>query len=132
MVKSGTDRAAKYAAKYDPTVVSTRYTATKDMAVAAQNVHQAALGTLAGQVRGIMNSAGVAPINSVRFIAYGNKLYGIANKFQGVTGTSEATAASIAWVAKIAATKFDKAVMIQIWNLFSSQFGNAPSPFPSA
>ena len=132
MPKSGTDRAAKYAAKFDATVISARYTAGQDTAIAKATIHQNAMGDLALQVRGILNAAGIAPINSVRFIGYANKLYSLSLKFAGVTGTNEAVQISDAWVSKIAASAGDKIVMAQIWNLFVDQIGTAPSPFPSA
>lgn len=131
MVSSGQDRADKYASKFDPTVVSSRYTAGKDAATRKAQEHQIAMGTLATQVRGILDAAGVAPINSIRFIGYANKLYSISLKFGGVTGKNEAIEASTAWITKIAATTADKTVLSQIWNLFSDSFGQAPSPFPA-
>ena len=132
MVKSGADRAAKYAAKFDPTVVSARYTATKDAAVISATAHQTAMGELSLAVRGVLNTAGIAPIRSMLFTGYANKLYGITNKFQGLTGTNIAIEATEDWISKIAATAGDKVVLAQIWNLFSDTIGTAPSPFPSA
>jgi len=131
MTKSGTDRAAKYAAKFDPTVVSARYTSGKDAAVASATIHQNAMADLALSVRGLLNAAGIAPINSVRFLGYANKLYGLSLKFRGVTGTNEAIQVTAAWITKITATTPDKVVLAQIWNLFSAEFGTAPSPFPA-
>ena len=131
MTKSGADRAAKYAAKYDPTVVSARYTATKDAAVVSATTHQTAMGDLALSVRGILNAAGIAPINTVRFIGYANKLYGLSLKFQGVTGRNEAIANTTDWISKITGSAADKLVLAQIWNLFSAEFGTSPSPFPA-
>lgn len=131
MVKTGEDRAAKYAAKNDATVLSARATAGKTLTDASAAVHQQAMGTLAGQVRGILNAAGIAPINSVRFLGYANKLYGLTRKFSGVTGTNEAIAVSTAWITKITASVADKEVLMQIWNLFSDFIGAAPSPFPA-
>lgn len=131
MTKSGVDRAAKYAAKNDATVIAARATAGKLLTDASAAVHQNAMGDLAYDVRGIMNTAGIKPINSVRFIGYANKLYGLTNKFEGATATAEAIEASEAWVTKIGAVVADKTVMAQIWNLFIAQLGTAPSPFPS-
>ncbi len=131
MVKTASERAAKYAAKFDPTVVSARYTATQEGAVAAATAKQNEMAVIAGDVRGILNAAGVKPINSVRFIGYANKLYGMTSKFSGATATAEAVEISNSWITKIDATAGDKVVMAQIWNLFSSAIGTAPSPFPS-
>lgn len=132
MVQSGADRAAKAAAKNDPTVIGSRATSVKSIADSKAAVHQNAMGTLAEDVRGVLNAAGVKPINSVKFIGYANKLYGLTNKFSGLTATNEAVEISDAWVTKIDATVPDKEVMKQIWNLFSAYIGTAPSPFPSA
>jgi len=132
MVKSGTDRAAKYAAKNDATVLSARATAGKTMTDASASVHQNAMGDLALSVRGIMNTAGIKPINSVRFIGYANKLYGLTNKFSGLTATNQAVEVTTSWISNIDASVPDKHVLSQIWNLFSADLGTAPSPFPSA
>ena len=131
MPKTGTQRSDKYAAKYDPTVVSARYTATKDAAVASVVSHSAALALLALAVRGYMNTAGVLPINSVRFIGFGNKLYGLTNKIGGAAATAQATLMAAAWVDQIAATDPDKVILTEIWNYFSAVIGVCPSPFPS-
>jgi hypothetical protein len=131
MTKSGADRAAKYAAKNDATVLSSRATAGKTATDAAASAHQIAMGDLAFDVRGIMNTAGIKPIKSVLFIGYANKLYGLVKKFEGLTATNEAVEVSDAWVIKIDAGQPEKDVMYQIWNLFSAQLGTAPTPFPS-
>ena len=131
MVKTGTQRSDKYTAKYDPTVVSARYTATKDAAVASVVSHSAALSLLALAVRGYMNGAGVLPINSVRFIGFGNKLYGLTQKIGGAAAAAQAELMAKAWVDMIAATAPDKIILTEIWNYFSSVLGDCPSPFPS-
>ena len=131
MPKTGTQRSDKYTAKYDPTVVSARYTATKDAAVASVVSHSAALALLALAVRGYLNGAGILPINSVRFIGFGNKLYGMTQKIGGAAATAQAELMAKAWVDQIDATAGDKIVLTEIWNYFSSVIGVCPSPFPS-
>lgn len=131
MVKDGQARADKYAAKNDATVISSRATAGKTLTDAAASVHQIAMGSLADFIRGILNTAGIPLINSVRFLGYANKLYGLSLKASGATGVLECTAVSKAWVAKITATAPEKVVLGQIWNHFSANFGTVPSPFPA-
>lgn len=131
MPQSASDRLAKYTSKFDSTVVSARYTAGKDNAVSRATVHQNAMADLAVSLRGILNTAGVKAINTVRFLGYANKLYKLTRTFTGATGIAEAIDASNAWVDKIDATAGDKIVMESIWNLFNAEIGAPPSPFPS-
>lgn len=123
MTKDGQLRANKYAAKYDPTVVGQRYTATKDAAVLAAGGHQIAMGELAGHVRDFLNTAGVPPIQTVIYLSYANKLYGICNKFKELTAINEATVAQ----QKACDNGADPVVTAQIWGLFAT-LGEAPSP----
>ena len=131
-MKNGQDIADKYASKYDPTVVSQRYTNGKTAACAAMAEHAIAQADIAASVRGILNTAGVPLINTVRFSGYASKLYSLTNKCSGLTATNEAVNISSGWVDKIVASAGDKVVMQAIWNLFSSDLGAAPSPFPKA
>jgi hypothetical protein len=144
MVKSGDETTAKYAAKFDPTVVSARYTAGKDAAIVAQAVHGKAMAIKALAVRGLLNTAGVLPMRSMNFIGFSNKLYGICNKFTGASAIGQATIAALEWMQKMGMALVagvptipavvapqiytDAVVLGQVWSLYSSVLGAVPSP----
>lgn len=142
MPKSGTDRAAKYAAKFDPTVIGARATAMQSIAIANATVHQNAMGDLAGQIRTLLNAGAIPPIHSIIYISFGNKLYGIVNKF-GSAGVSAVAVAQATTALKTAADNAGNAVGVStssfaskmtvltgIWNNFPT-LGVPPSPLPS-
>jgi hypothetical protein len=132
MVKQGTDRSAKYDAKFDATVIQARYTATSAIAKAGQVIMQQLLATKNGNVRSILNEAGVFPIQTVQYQAFSNKLFGICNRFAGLTTTptlsntaiAQANAEYIKWKAYGSVA----AILQDIWTLYADMIGSAPSP----
>jgi len=89
MVKSGTDRAEKYGAKFDAEVVRSRFAATASIAKTAQTAKQQELADLAAYVRNLLNANGILPIQTALYLSFANKLYGIKNKFgTGAAGTT--------------------------------------------
>jgi len=132
MTKSGTDRSAKYDAKFDPTVIQARYTATSTIAKAKQVIMQAALADKNSGVRTILNAAGIFPIQTVQYQAFSNKLFGICNKFAGLTDTphlslsaqAQANAEYVKWKAYLSTP----AILQSIWSLYATMLGDAPSP----
>jgi hypothetical protein len=136
MVKSSTDRTDKYNAKFDATVVGARYTATATLAKAKSGLMQAALQGVNSSVRAHLTEAGILPIETVKYQAFGNKLFSICQKFAGYMTTKFLSATAIAQ-AEIEAAKWntgysaDVNVLAAIWNDFSDCLGSAPSPFPA-
>lgn len=144
MVKPTQVAADKYAAKYDPTVVSARMTANKAAATLLQASHANALQVKALAVRGILNTAGVMPLRSVQFIGFSNKLYGICNKFSGATAVGKATNVAYAWlqdmgylpvagvftvIPPVAPQIYNDFVILgQVWSLYTATLGSVPSP----
>lgn len=132
MVKQGTDRSAKYDAKFDATVIQARYTATAAIAKAAQVTMQQLLATKNGNVRAILNEAGVFPIQTVQYQAFSNKLFGICNRFAGLTTTPSLSNTAIAQAnaeyIKWKAYGSTPAVLQDIWALYADMIGSAPSP----
>jgi len=132
MTKSGTDRSDKYSAKFDPTVIGARYSATSDIAKNKQIAMQAALATINSSVRAILNEEGVFPIQTMQYQAFANKLFGICNKFAGMMGehtlSNSAIAQAQAEYVKWKAYGSTDTVLQSIWALFSDMIGAAPSP----
>jgi hypothetical protein len=123
MPKKGEDRAAKYSAKFDAEVVRSRYAATSDIAKAAQQTQQRALGDLATAVRNTLNDAGVPAIYTAAFLSFANKLYGITKKFDKDVAVYEANLEYTKWANITSPIDTDHAVLKQIWNLFSDKLG---------
>jgi hypothetical protein len=135
MVKQGSDRSAKYDAKFDATVIATRYTATAAIAKAAQATMQQLLATKNGNVRAILNEAGIYPILTVQYQAFCNKLFGICNRLAGLT-TTPVLSPSATLQANVAIATFkkygaDEDVLKSIWTLYVDMLGAAPSPVPT-
>jgi len=136
MTKSGTDRSDKYGQKFDATVIQARYTATAESAKAKQVVMQQLLADKNAAVRGILNVAGTYPIQSVQYQAFGNKLFGVCNKFANLTGTPHvisqtAIAQATIEIAKWGTYGSEPEVLKLIWNLYADMLGTAPSPIPT-
>lgn len=126
MVKSGTDRSDKYAAKYDAEVVRARYTATAANAIAKQVTRQEELALLANFVRTALNNAGIMPLQTITYLSFANKMQGTKNKFgQGIEGTTPFKVAMIAYDTWTEIVGVDKDVLADI---FTHVIGSAPSP----
>jgi hypothetical protein len=132
MVKSGSDRSDKYGQKFDPAVVQLRYTATMESSKAKQVAMQQALALKNGSVRAILNQEGVFPIQTVQYQAFGNKLFGICNKFAGLmtTPTLSNTATTQAEVERTKWLSYgsEKTILDSIWALYADMLGACPSP----
>jgi hypothetical protein len=128
MVKQGSDRSDKYAAKFDPTVIQARYTATSTAAKAAQVTQQQNLSVVAQQVRTALNAHSVPAIFTVPYMAFGNKLYAIVRKFGSATflqvARDEAWKAICQWYGLGCLPS----PLQDIWNNNATVLGTAPSP----
>jgi hypothetical protein len=128
MTKSGEDRAKKYAAKFDADVVRSRYAATKDMAILAQNTLQIALGDLAKDVRGILNDHSIPTIFTVPYMAFANKLYAIKRRFGTEVYCSNARDEAWLAICKWYTIGCLPSPLQDIWTKFAAVLGAAPSP----
>lgn len=79
MPVSAAERIAKYKAKFDASVVGTRYTATKTLAESKQEVRQAELAQLRTDIRTILNENGISPLFTTPYLSFAMKLYGLQN-----------------------------------------------------
>ncbi|MEM1589333.1 MAG: hypothetical protein QW175_02800 [Candidatus Bathyarchaeia archaeon] len=120
MVVSGELRYRKYQAKFDPAVVSARYTAVKEIANEQQAARQAELADLMNDVRGILNSYGVSSLMTVLYTSFANKIYGINRRFTDPVRQTEAHAAAQLWVSRGANR--------EILNNILGLFGISPLP----
>lgn len=132
MTKSGTDRSDKYSAKFDAEVARARYTATASAAKAKQVIMQGLLADKNSHVRDILNAAGILPIQTIQYQAFSNKLFGICNKFAGLTTAPHISLSAIAQAnaeyIKWKAYSSTPAVLQSIWALYATMLGDAPSP----
>lgn len=90
LVKGATERNAKYAGKNDADATRIRFANLKTSMDTNAASKQAEIADIQGQVRDILDSAGIAAILSVPYQAVGMKLYGLSNRFGGVTFQNEA------------------------------------------
>lgn len=136
MVKQGQDRSDKYAAKFDPTIIQSRYTKTQAIAIAGQVTMQKALAEKNASVRALLNAAGVFPILTVAYQAFSNKLFGICNRFAGLTttpslsptATAQATAELVKFMTYMGNDAAAYDIFADIWALYASMLGAAPCP----
>jgi N-glycosylase/DNA lyase len=114
MVKSAEYRARKYEAKFDPTVVSSRFTAVKDMAVEQANARQSESASIEAAVRSILTGKGEP---TWKFVAYHNASRQMGKKarsFGGDTLSNAITNIIDKWVSE----GLDRVTLQEIANLF--------------
>jgi hypothetical protein len=83
MVRSGELRARKFEKKFDPTVVSARFTNVKDLSVELQNAKQAELVSYEDQVRSIVGAAGIPTWQNVGYLVAMRRMYKKWSNFYG-------------------------------------------------
>jgi len=97
MVKSGTDRNAKYGAKIVGDVVKNRIDALKDQMTENASPHFDALAALEAQVAGYCDPLGISPMLKPFYMSYARKLYMLKRKHTDETLHDEACIATVAW-----------------------------------
>jgi len=100
MVKEASIRIRKYTGKFDPTVVSSRFTAMKDIAV---EQIQVAFGDLAGlekTVKTAISDKVSNPLEMVQYLAFARELWKLVSKHSGKTLVSEVNIAKAKWLAR--------------------------------
>ena len=84
LIRTGQDRHAKWKAKYNPTVISTRYTDVQQVAEArAQNGLQI-YADLDVRVGGILDRHGITGTDRAKYLAFARKVQKIALRVSGM------------------------------------------------
>jgi hypothetical protein len=75
LYKSGIDMFQKYQAKYNPTVISTRFTDVRDTALARAQAGLNAVDTIRAMVRDYLDAKGVTGGERATYLAFALKLW---------------------------------------------------------
>lgn len=81
--KSGNARLAKWQAKYDPTVVQTRFNEVQSVAVSRAQEGIVSVANVQSLVGGILNQYGVAGPTRAVYIAFGEKVWHATQRITG-------------------------------------------------
>ncbi len=118
---SASERIQKYKAKYDPTVVGSRFAALKELAGTKVEVAQSELTQIKNDIRVILNDHGISTLFTVPYLSFANRLYGLQRT--GVTpevSQNEAQALAQVWIAR--------GCMPEVINDILVYFGYSPLP----
>jgi hypothetical protein len=119
MVKSGSDRANKYASKVDSSVVKSRIDAQKTSMIAGNANAMAITAGIQGQVRVILDATpAIATTFSQPFMACALQLNKIATRFTGQNKQNEGTYALAKWDSRLSVISGAHAKLILIAGLF--------------
>jgi hypothetical protein len=91
LYKSGIDMFQKYQAKYNPTVVGTRFTDVKDTALARAQAGLNAVDTIRSMVRDYLDAKGVTGGERATYLAFALKLWKHVTRQGGVASDKIAT-----------------------------------------
>jgi hypothetical protein len=100
MAKTAEQRAKKFEVKFEPDVVRSRFAATKDLAVTQQQARQAELTELRNTVRQILDANGVPSLQTVLYLSFANRIYGLKRTYGGKTLEIEVAGARSLWVSR--------------------------------
>lgn len=100
MVRSAEARIAKYEAKFDPTVVSARFTAMKDQAVAEAGVRFAEFAQLESTIKTLIEDQIGSPTLIPWYLSAARELLGKSHKYGGLVLYNEAQTVKAKWVAR--------------------------------
>jgi hypothetical protein len=114
MVKSAEYRFRKYGAKFDPTVVSARFTALKDIAVEQTQSQQATLKALEDEIKKILSSHALPTWHNIPYLNAGRAMYRKSRSFTGPTFENEVLAIIEGWASK----GLDRDILVEIAGLF--------------
>jgi hypothetical protein len=98
MPKTAEQRAKKFEVKFDADVVRSRFAVTKDLAVTQQQARQAELTDLRNTVRQILDVNGVPSLQTVLYLSFANRIYGLKRTYSGGTLDIEVKGARDLWV----------------------------------
>jgi hypothetical protein len=91
LYKSGIDMFQKYQAKYNPTVVGTRFTDVKDTALARAQAGLNSVDTIRAMVRDYLDAKGVTGGARATYLAFALKLWKHVTRQGGVASDKIAT-----------------------------------------
>jgi hypothetical protein len=80
LYKTGDDMFTKYSAKYNPTVVSTRFTDVKETALKRAQAGLTATATIREGIRKVLDTHGIAGGTRATYLAFGTKLWKHVNR----------------------------------------------------
>lgn len=100
MVKAADARIAKYTAKYDATVVSSRFTATKDQAVREATVRFAEAAQMESTIKSLIEDVISTPTEIPNYLAAARQVMSKSHKYGGLVLWNEAQLVKTAWVAR--------------------------------
>jgi len=100
MVRPAAYRIRKYEAKFDPTVVSARFTAIKDVAVEQFQVHAADLEGMENLVKNTIQDKISNPLDVPQYLDFARELYRLTKTHSGKVLASEVAIAKAKWTAR--------------------------------
>ena len=101
MVKPADARGLKYAAKFDATVVASRYTALKDLATREAGIAFAQFAQLEATVKASIENSVPSPTLLPFYLSCARQLQSKANKYSGLALWNEAQAVKTVWVGRL-------------------------------
>jgi len=90
MVRPADKRLTVYKGKIEPDVVRSRFAALKDYMGAEQEVRQSEIAKIQADIKGILDTNGVAPTLVVPFMRLAMRLYGLSRKHSELAFENEA------------------------------------------
>lgn len=100
MVRPAAYRIRKYEVKFDPTVVSARFTAVKDLAVEQFQVHAADLEGMENLVKNTIQDKISNPLDVPQYLDFARELYRLTKTHSGKVLASEVAIAKAKWTAR--------------------------------
>ena len=87
--KAGNARLAKWQAKYDPTVVQTRFTEVQQVAISRAQEGIVSIANIQSLVGDLLNQYGVGGPMRATYIAFGEKVWHATQRVSGATLANE-------------------------------------------
>lgn len=100
MVRPAAYRIRKYEAKFDPTVVSARFTAVKDLAVEQFEVHAGDLEGMETLVKNAIQDKVANPLEIPQYLDFARELYRLTKTHSGKVLASEVDIAKSKWTTR--------------------------------
>jgi hypothetical protein len=124
LVKPALQRAQKYAAKFDSTVIANRYTAVKTLATDAQEIQAGALVQMETQVKTILEADAnvTSPTMIPSYLAFARQCYARSRKYGGVILKNEVQHIAQTWFKR----GFNATTLVHVASLFGVSI-NSPS-----
>jgi len=114
MVRPASVRITKYDKKFDPTVVSTRFTAVRDLAIQEYTVVAADLAAMEELVKNTIQDMVSNPLEIPQYLDFARELWRLTQKHSGKVLVSEANIAMAKWTAR----GLSQDILKKIYDLF--------------